>query len=356
MVKITVKDVEKEFHNYEGEDLRFYVNERGVEIVQYTDHNGETKRRTIGQFFAHSVMWVKERPARAAANTQPDGPLTGTGGTPGKPVQGISQPRPDVVDRYTQAELDQRDPNDAPDFAMLNADTPLNDVMRPDMNAGESLERLKAAGLVNVASMVLEVAVDGKGDSYMLVDEQGTSLVNAYIPCRRTNGLLPDMCGDTACDWHYGVMAEEAVENRFKRDGVAVMDTEARRTWLRELPQREAIAMKRVANRTESVITDEDNGDQYRLTDKPVPEKPKRAPRQKKPAEDNWTTHEPLPEGAVLTVAQDLLDDDADPVDALRAAEARHQRRMACETCKGRGTVRDEESDDPLDTKQCPTC
>lgn len=62
-------------------------------------------------------------------------------------------------------------------------------------------------------------------------------------------------------------------------------------------------------------------------------------------------------------IAGDLADVVADPDirevdidDELSKAEKRHAARVSCESCKGRGTVPDPDSQDPLDTIICPDC
>lgn len=53
---------------------------------------------------------------------------------------------------------------------------------------------------------------------------------------------------------------------------------------------------------------------------------------------------------------QEWLVKEPDPKQVIDDAEKRHQARLACGTCNGRGVVQDPESDDPLDTTICPDC
>lgn len=85
---------------------------------------------------------------------------------------------------------------------------------------------------------------------------------------------------------------------------------------------------------------------------KPAEKKPART--RKKPPADPIKGEAPIASAPVLTEGEP--DPRATPQDKIPEQDQSPNGDVPCETCHGKGTVPDPESDDPLDTTMCPDC
>lgn len=317
MPKITVKDADKDFHTFKGNDLKFFYKDRGVEIVRFVEKDGDRQAKTIAAFAA--IIWVKEderdeQPASAPA-----------------PIHDLLErapPAPRVdSDPFTAAAQAQRDPDDKVDFAVLSRQEP---------------EKPSAAALVQakyirdgVASMDADAAI-----AWMrgLTDEERQAM--AMVAQRRI-------------DVEAATKAGKAIEET----GPQLLDQlTAAGTVSKGMPAKDYNARRR-AKRAAARAAKQQGLDH--LEGQPVAVV---APSPFEQAIDQAIAEMPQPANADDAIPELGLQSPADDPDAaIREAEARHAERLAtpakhCDTCQGTGIVRDPDSADPLDTMICPTC
>lgn len=99
-MKITVKDSDKDFHIFTGPDLRYYQDGNTCEVVSFTGD----KRIALGYFT--SIKWVKVVENDVAAPVEAEAPE-------------------ESVDKFTQRDIEVRDPLEKVDFNILKDETPI---------------------------------------------------------------------------------------------------------------------------------------------------------------------------------------------------------------------------------------
>lgn len=312
MPKIVVKDMDGEIQVFKGPGLKFFENSRGVDIFDMDRANDGTGAAKIAHI--KNYQWVKTEDDKGAP-----------------PPSGRTVQRTDEIDRYTKAELDQRDPHDSPDFAMLHKDTPLRDVTAPprprplpDFTGPIKFPEGTTFSEHGTATVPGTAQAEPEPDPLPLPDEPAPSLDDL-----KAQGLIKtgaDAFLDPNPNAIEGDTPAERLQARWERDGVDSMDMPAMRQWLDALPEDERIAMEEKAAE-EKRRRDAERKRASRARKKAA-EKKKAPPAQAEPETPDPLEQEP---------------------EARRGDED-------CMTCGGRGTVPDPESEDPLDTMLCPDC
>lgn len=109
MKKITVKVSDDDFQSFTGDAIGFSTNGNEASIhTTAEDATGFGTRRIIGHFTTH--VWVREIQA-----------VTETRDEKKKFIKAIADEKPEIIDKFTQQEINGRDPNERPDFGILTA-------------------------------------------------------------------------------------------------------------------------------------------------------------------------------------------------------------------------------------------
>lgn len=341
MPKIVIKDMDGEIQVFKGPGMKFFENARGVEIFDMSRVNDGPGAGKVAHY--KNYQWVK-----AEDDKDPQPPA----------------PRREEIDRYTRDELDQRDPNDRPDFRMLR-DTPLEHVTAPPKKLpdftgpvkfpeGTTFDGMGSATIPGPEPLPGTVTADGKPE------EPPLSLDDL-----KAQGLLKtgkDLPPAEVSEFSYATMdPAEAVKLRFETDKVDAMNADERAAWMDALPEAERAALEDTAKKEKKR-----QQDAARKRASRAKKKKDNAPEPKTGAYGTSPVAavvDPLREAnekaaeMLEDVAPPQIEDEVeDPLAKLAEAEERHQRRQDCETCGGTGTVPDPESEDPLDTMICPDC
>jgi hypothetical protein len=324
MPKIVVKDMDGEIQVFKGPGLKFFENARGVDIFDMDRANDGPGAGKIAHL--KNYQWVKAEDDKQE-RSRPE---------PSRPE------RHDPVDRYTEKELEGRDPHDTPDFNMLRKDTPRAEVMGADVmqgykvepkTAGEVLARATPFGALLGAAMMVEDAENPPAPEK-----------EPEPAAEKPDPLAPE--GDS-------FSLDDLVGAGLLKKGTA------------DIISKNAEAKKPPEKEPEKPATPEKKKRIRPSRAKPKPAVEKEAPAIDPAAHNQLMDQLGAPEawkapalvddghgGAIV----DNSEGEADPMAAIREAEARHQKRQACRTCKGAGLVPDPESQDPLDTIICPHC
>lgn len=134
MIKITVKDQDKDFHVFKGDKIRYRREGSIYDIFTYADDDGQTRRKDLGSF--NNPIWVKQEAVQQ--NNQPARP----------------QQAEEDHDPFTRRDLEQRDPP-APDHNMLargapiegypEQDKPVTIIYPPVSDGSQSITKTRAA-------------------------------------------------------------------------------------------------------------------------------------------------------------------------------------------------------------------
>lgn len=128
MRKITVRDIFKEFHTYEGDGLKFFINEGAIDVW-----DGQNK---IGHHPAGQYVWVKDR-ANEAKDAGPPIPQGTTG--PDKVMQfgGIAIKENKDLDPFTLAAMKAAEGGGIPPAKEMTA----TEVLERQKEWGENLQK-----------------------------------------------------------------------------------------------------------------------------------------------------------------------------------------------------------------------
>lgn len=162
MNKITVRDSNKDFHTFQGEDIRYSREGNVYDVYQYTEIDGETRRRNMASFTA--PIWVKDGPAK---ESKPAPEKAGYDITQDDiPTDFRASRTEDHLDPFTARALHGRDKESKPDYNSLAPHTPIVHVKseRADANNHKELAAMTEAEKVN-----LDLRTFGTG----VMDEDG---------------------------------------------------------------------------------------------------------------------------------------------------------------------------------------
>lgn len=305
MSKITVRDTFKDFHTFTG-NVYAVEQDGGCKVFERLP---DGKSRLLQSFGPHIFGWLKTEQDRAT--DIPDGPAA-------------------PLDRFTQAGI-QNLSGDRPSLRLPLNGTEISQAIEESEMTGNSVEET-----LNTAGLTLEI-----GDNPEFINTG-----NSYEYKRpEENAGLANVPG--------GVLSLEAGTVPGNPPPSAQKKPRVRPS--RAKPKPDAAQATMAAAVAEGLIPGapaEEEGPPPKLDDLLASGLLKKGVA----VPVDSVSHE-------AGIAGDLADAVADPeirevdVDAeLDKAEQKHAARVNCEVCKGRGTVPDPESQDPLDTIICPAC